>query len=117
MSLEIQTPWARSSDTTPRACGYFTVANRSGEADARDAQRVTGRVVGDPMRERSADVVGADGYAADAAGATKKAKELLEQRERVGLPVGDAREAAALEDRAHEGEERDREQQIGRAHV
>lgn len=33
MSLEIQTPWARTSDTTVRSCGYFTVANRSADAD------------------------------------------------------------------------------------
>jgi hypothetical protein len=33
MSLEIQTPWARSSDTTVRSCGYLTVVNRSASAD------------------------------------------------------------------------------------
>jgi 5-methyltetrahydrofolate--homocysteine methyltransferase len=37
-------------------------------------------VGGAPVTQEYADVVGADGYAADAAGATKKAKELLEQR-------------------------------------
>jgi methylmalonyl-CoA mutase cobalamin-binding domain/chain len=37
-------------------------------------------VGGAPVTQEYADVVGADGYAADAAGATKKAKQLLEQR-------------------------------------
>jgi 5-methyltetrahydrofolate--homocysteine methyltransferase len=37
-------------------------------------------VGGAPVTQEYADVVGADGYAADAAGATKKAKELLEAR-------------------------------------
>jgi 5-methyltetrahydrofolate--homocysteine methyltransferase len=37
-------------------------------------------VGGAPVTQEYADVVGADGYAADAAGATKKAKELLEER-------------------------------------
>jgi methylmalonyl-CoA mutase cobalamin-binding domain/chain len=37
-------------------------------------------VGGAPVTQEYADVVGADGYAADAASATKRAKELLEQR-------------------------------------
>ena len=37
-------------------------------------------VGGAPVTQEYADVVGADGYAADAAGATKKAKELLDAR-------------------------------------
>ena len=37
-------------------------------------------VGGAPVTQEYADVVGADGYAADAAGATKRAKELLEER-------------------------------------
>jgi len=37
-------------------------------------------VGGAPVTQEYADVVGADGYAADAAGATKRAKELLAQR-------------------------------------
>ncbi len=37
-------------------------------------------VGGAPVTQEYADAVGADGYAADAAGATKRAKELLEQR-------------------------------------
>ena len=37
-------------------------------------------VGGAPVTQEYADVVGADGYAADAAGATKLAKQLLEQR-------------------------------------
>ena len=35
---------------------------------------------GDPLVAALADVVGADGYAADAASATKRAKELLQQK-------------------------------------
>jgi 5-methyltetrahydrofolate--homocysteine methyltransferase len=37
-------------------------------------------VGGAPVTQEYADVVGADGYASDAAGATKRAKELLEER-------------------------------------
>ena len=37
-------------------------------------------VGGAPVTQEYADVVGADGYAPDAAGATKRAKELLDQR-------------------------------------
>jgi 5-methyltetrahydrofolate--homocysteine methyltransferase len=37
-------------------------------------------VGGAPVTQEYADAVGADGYASDAAGATKRAKELLEQR-------------------------------------
>jgi len=37
-------------------------------------------VGGAPVTQEYADVVGADGYAADAATATKCAKDLLEQR-------------------------------------
>jgi 5-methyltetrahydrofolate--homocysteine methyltransferase len=37
-------------------------------------------VGGAPVTQEYADVVGADGYSADAAGATKRAKELLEAR-------------------------------------
>jgi methylmalonyl-CoA mutase cobalamin-binding domain/chain len=37
-------------------------------------------VGGAPVTQEYADVVGADGYAPDAASATKRAKELLEQR-------------------------------------
>jgi methylmalonyl-CoA mutase cobalamin-binding domain/chain len=37
-------------------------------------------VGGAPVTQEYADVVGADGYAADAAGATKRAKDLLEQK-------------------------------------
>jgi 5-methyltetrahydrofolate--homocysteine methyltransferase len=37
-------------------------------------------VGGAPVTQEYADAVGADGYAADAAGATKRAKELLEER-------------------------------------
>ena len=37
-------------------------------------------VGGAPVTQEYADVVGADGYAADASSATKRAKELLEQR-------------------------------------
>jgi 5-methyltetrahydrofolate--homocysteine methyltransferase len=37
-------------------------------------------VGGAPVTQEYADVVGADGYAADASTATKRAKELLEQR-------------------------------------
>jgi methylmalonyl-CoA mutase cobalamin-binding domain/chain len=37
-------------------------------------------VGGAPVTQEYADVVGADGYSADAAGATKRAKELLEER-------------------------------------
>jgi 5-methyltetrahydrofolate--homocysteine methyltransferase len=43
-------------------------------------------VGGAPVTQEYADVVGADGYAADAAAATKRAKELLEQR-RALMPV------------------------------
>jgi 5-methyltetrahydrofolate--homocysteine methyltransferase len=37
-------------------------------------------VGGAPVTQEYADVVGADGYAADAAAATKRAKELLAQK-------------------------------------
>jgi 5-methyltetrahydrofolate--homocysteine methyltransferase len=40
-------------------------------------------VGGAPVTQEYADVVGADGYAADASSATKRAKELLLQRRAV----------------------------------
>ncbi len=49
-----------------------------GKAGLRDDVIVM--VGGAPVTQEYADAVGADGYAADAAGATKRAKELLEQR-------------------------------------
>jgi 5-methyltetrahydrofolate--homocysteine methyltransferase len=42
-------------------------------------------VGGAPVTQEYADVVGADGYAPDAASATKRAKELLEQRRALAL--------------------------------
>ncbi len=42
--------------------------------------RVAVMVGGAPVTQEYADAVGADGYAADASAAVKKAKELVEQR-------------------------------------
>jgi 5-methyltetrahydrofolate--homocysteine methyltransferase len=42
-------------------------------------------VGGAPVTQESADAVGADGYAPDAATATRRAKELLERRREVAL--------------------------------
>jgi 5-methyltetrahydrofolate--homocysteine methyltransferase len=44
------------------------------------------RVGGAPVTQEYADVVGADGYAADASAAVVRAKELL-QRRRAALPA------------------------------
>jgi methanogenic corrinoid protein MtbC1 len=44
-------------------------------------------VGGAPVTQEYADVVGADGYSADASSAVKKAKELVERRRGAAVPA------------------------------
>jgi methylmalonyl-CoA mutase cobalamin-binding domain/chain len=50
-------------------------------------ERVIVMVGGAPVTQEYADAVGADGYAADASTAVRKAKELIEQRRRATVPA------------------------------